>query len=115
MLLDDQEKRLLSEAKSEVQKHECRAGLADSSILKLNIPVESQRKEIGHTITGYEQGLLHEKLAERERALRETRIRGIHKMEELKRVQKLRDVRFSRRRMIESQQECRICKMNSSV
>ena len=55
MLLEDQKERKLSEAKSEVLKHECRAGLADSSIRELNRQVESQRKEIGHTVTGYEQ------------------------------------------------------------
>ena len=37
-----------------------------------------------------EQDLLDEELAERQRALRETRIRSIHEMEELKRVQELR-------------------------
>ena len=59
-------------------KHECRADLADNSIRELNRQMESQRTEIEHTVTGYEQsrreqGLVHEELAEREGALRETR------------------------------------------
>ena len=48
--------------------------------------------EIGHTITEYEQSRreqarLHEEWAEQERALRDTRIRSIHEIEELKNVQ----------------------------
>ena len=58
--------------------------------------------EIGHTLTGCErsrreEGLLHEDLAERERALRDTRIRSIHEMEELKRAHELRVVRIDTR------------------
>ena len=50
--------------------------------------------EIGHTLAGYEryrreQGLLHAELADRERALRDTRIMSIHEMEELRRTREL--------------------------
>ena len=55
MLRDDQKERLLSEARSEVLKHECRADLANSNIRELNRQVESQRMIIGHTLSGYEQ------------------------------------------------------------
>ena len=64
--------------------------------------------EIGHTLTGCErsrreQGLLLEELAERERALRDTRTRGFHEMEELKRAHELRVDECERRRS----QDCR--------
>ena len=50
-----------------------------------------------------EQEVLHEELADRELALRETHIGGIHEVEALKRFQELRVDEFSRRstRMIE--------------
>ena len=68
---------------------------------------DSQTMEIVHTRTGYEQSsrvqaLLHEGLAARERALRDTRIRSIQKLEELKRNQEFRLEEFSRRRMVEN-------------
>ena len=108
MLLDKQKERLLHEARSKIVKHECRIELADNSIRELNRHFETQRVEIGHTTAGYsqsrrEQAPLHEELAVRERALRETRNRGIHEMGELKRVQELRVDEFSRRRLIENQ------------
>ena len=64
--------------------------------------------EIGHTRTGYEksrreQALLHEEVAERERALRDTRIRSIQKMEELKRAHELRVDEFSEGKVMENQ------------
>ena len=46
--------------------------------------------------------LLHEELADREKALRDTRIRSIQKLEELKRDQEFRLEEFSRRRMVEN-------------
>ena len=72
-------------------------------------------RKLGKLLQGMNSADVHEELAERERALRGTRIRSIDKMEELKRVQELRVDEFSRRRMIESQQEYRNCKMSSSV
>ena len=64
--------------------------------------------EIDHTITGCDQSrrdqlLLQEELSQQNRALRETRIKSLHEMEELKRVQELRVDEFSRRRLIENQ------------
>ena len=49
-----------------------------------------------------EQALLHEELADRERALRDTRNRSIQKLEELKRDQEFGLEEFSRRRMVEN-------------
>ena len=56
-----------------------RADLAENNICELKRQIDSQAVEIGHTRTGYEQSkreqvLLHEELADRERAFRETRI-----------------------------------------
>ena len=91
----------LAEVKSEILRHEYRADLADNNICELKRPIDSQAVEIGHTRTGYEQSrreqaLLHEELADRERALRDTRVRSIQKLEELKRVQEFRLKEFSR-------------------
>ena len=49
-----------------------------------------------------EQALLHEELADRERARRDTRIRSIQKLEELKREQEFRLGEFSSRRLLEN-------------
>ena len=64
--------------------------------------------EIGRTIPGCEQSrrdqlLLQEQLSEQKRDLCETRIKSLHEMEELKRVQELRVDESSRRRLIENQ------------
>ena len=64
--------------------------------------------EINPTFTGCEQSrrdqlLLQEGLSERNRDLRETRIKSLHEMEELKRSQESRVDEFSRRRLIENQ------------
>ena len=81
--------QLLAEAKSVILRREYRADLAEIYTGDLKRQIDSQAVEIGHTRTGYEQSrreqaLLHEELADRERALRDTRI-GIQKLEELKR------------------------------
>ena len=57
----------------------------------------------GHTRTGFEQSRreqapLHEELADRERALRDTRVRSIQKLEELKREQEFRLEEFSEKK-----------------
>ena len=74
--------------------------------------IVSQAVEIGHTRTGYaqfrrEQALFHEELAVRERTLRDTRIRSVQKLEELKREQEFRLEEFSIRRIVEN--HFRIC------
>ena len=95
--------RLLAEATSEILRHEYRADLADNSIRKLNGQIEYQATGIGHCLTGYEQSrrvhdLLHEELAERQRAPRETPIRSAHEMAKLKRAHELIVDEFSRRK-----------------
>ena len=74
----------------------------------MNGIIESQRREIDHTIASDEQSrrdqlLLQEQLSEQNRDLRETHIKSLHEMEELKRVQELRIDELSRRRLIENQ------------
>ena len=105
-LLEIQKERLLAEAKSEILRHEYRADLVENNLRELNRHI-SQAMEIGHTITGYEQSgrdqaRLHEELTERERVLRETRIRSIHVMEELKRAHELKVDELTRRNLIEN-------------
>ena len=78
------------------------------SIQGLNGIIESQRRELDHTIASDEelrrdQLLLQEQLSEQNRDLREAHIKSFHEMEELKRVQELRMDESSRRRFIENQ------------
>ena len=102
---------MLSEAKAKMLMQACRLGFVETSIRELYRRIQSNRMEIDHTNIGQEQSRrdqarLHEELAERERALRETHIthiRSIHDMEELKRAQEMRIDKFSRRRLMESQ------------
>ena len=56
---------------------------------------------------GYEESIreqvrLHEELAQREKALRDTRIRNIHEVEDLKRAKEMRTDEFSRNELRES-------------
>ena len=74
----------------------------------MNGIIESQQREIDHTIAGDEQlrrdqVRLHEQLAEQNRDLREAHIKSLYEMEELKRVQGSRVDEISRRRLIENQ------------
>ena len=85
---------MLAEAKSEVRKQECRADFLDSSVRDLQRRVDSNRLEIyctnqGNEESRKEQVRLHEELAQRKRVLRETQIRSIHEVGELKRAQEM--------------------------
>ena len=107
IILERQQEQLLAEAKSEILRHEYRADLAENDICELQRQIDSQAVKIGHTRTGYEQcrreqALLHEELADRERALRDTRIGSIQKLEELKRDQEFRLEEFSIRKLVEN-------------
>ena len=88
--------QILAEVRTETQKHEFQADSDRRSIQELNGIIDSQRREIDHTIAGDEQLrrdqlLLQEQLSEQNRDLREAHIKSLHEMEELKRVQELRD------------------------
>ena len=92
ILLERRQEQILAEVRTEIQKHEFQADSDRSSIQELNGIIDSQRKEIDHTIASDEQSrrdqlLLQEQLSEQNRDLCEARIKSIHEMEELKRVQ----------------------------
>ena len=92
---------MLAEAKYEVRKQECRAEFLDRSVRDLQRQLASNRLEIyctnqGHEESRKEQARLHEELAQRESVLRETQIRSIHEVGELKKVQEMRIDEFSR-------------------
>ena len=108
ILLERQKEQILAEVRTEIQNHEFQADSVKRSIQELSGMIESQRREIDHTITSDEQSrrdqlLLQEQLSEQNRDLREAHIKSLHEMEELKRVQELRIDEFSRRRLIENQ------------
>ena len=74
----------------------------------MNGVIDSQRREIDHTIASDEQSrqdqlLPQEQQPAQNRDLREAHIKSLHEMEEWKRVQELRIDEFSRRRLIENQ------------
>ena len=88
-LLDGNTDHLLAEAKSELIKQECKVDSFNTRMRELQRRTHSQRLELddaqfGHEESRREQVRLQEELALRERALRDTRIRGIHEMEELR-------------------------------
>ena len=87
-------------------KQECRADFLDCSNRELRRQIHCSRMEVDHSNLGYktsrrEQARLHEKLAQRERALRETHIKGVHEVEETKRAQEMRIDEFSRHELRE--------------
>ena len=108
ILLERQKEQILAEVRTEIQKHEFQPDSDRRSIQELNGIIESQRREIDHTIASDEQLrrdqlLLQEQLSEQNRDLREAHIKSLHEMEEMKRVQELRIDEFSRRTLIENQ------------
>ena len=105
---ESQKEQILADVRTEIQKHEFQADSDRRSIQELNGIIESQRREIDHTIASDEQlrrdqQLLQEQLSQQNRDLREAHIKCLQEMEELKRVQELRIDEFSRRRLIENQ------------
>ena len=104
--LKDKKEQILSDVRTEVQKHEFQADSERRSIQELNGRLESQRREIDHTVAGDEQLrraqlLLHEQLTEQNRDLREAHIKCLYEIEELKRFQGSTFDEFSRRRLFE--------------
>ena len=81
--------------------------LINTSIRELQRHARSNRLEIDNITCGYEESRteharLHEELAQREKALRDTCIRSIHEVEELKRARNMRIDKFTRHEMRES-------------
>ena len=107
-ILEMQRDRLLSDAKSKILKYESQTGIAENYICELKNKVGSHDMEIRRANDGYvylrsQRDLLHRELAERERAVLDTQIRGVHELEALMRDQDLRIDEFSRRKTIEDQ------------
>ena len=99
VILERQKEQILAEVRSEIQKHEFHADCDRRSIQELNGIIESQRREIAHTIAGDEQLrrdqlLLHEQLSEQNRDLREAEIKSLYEMEEMKRVKSQESMNF---------------------
>ena len=95
ILFERQKEKILAEVRIETQKHEFQAKSERRSGQELSGIIDSERREIDHTITGCEQSrrdqlLLQEQLSEQNRDLREAHIKSLHEMEKLKRVQGLR-------------------------
>ena len=108
ILLEKQKEQILAEVRTEIQKHEFEADSDRRSIQELHGIIESQRREIDHTLAGDEQLrrdqlLLHEHLSEQNRDLREAHMKSLYEMEELSRFQGSRVDEFSRTRLIENQ------------
>ena len=106
ILLERQKEQILADFRTEIQKHEFQADSDRRSIQELNGIVESQRREIDHTLASDEQLrrdklLLHEQFSEQNRDLREAHMKSLNEMEELKRFQGSRFDDFSRSRLIE--------------
>ena len=98
---------MLAEAKSEILKQECKVDSLNACVRELQRQAHSRRMELDSANCGYEecrreQARLHEELALRGKALRDTRIRTIHGMEELNRAQELRVDEFSLWKLRES-------------
>ena len=107
LVLDEQGDHLLAEAKSEILKQECKVGTLNTCIREFQRQTHSNRLEMDNVNYGYEesrreQARLHEELAQREKALRDTRIRNIHEVEKLRRAQEMRIDEFSRNEFRES-------------
>ena len=106
-VLEEQRDHLLAETKSEILKQECKVDTLHTCILVFRRQAHSNRLEMDYVNYGYEEtrreeARLHEDLAQREKALRDTRIRNIHEVEEMKRAQEMRIGEFSRNELRES-------------
>ena len=104
--LKDKKKQILADCRTEIHKHEFQADPGRRCIQELSGIIESQRREIDHTLARDEQLrrdqlLLHEQLSEQNRDLREAHMKSLNEMEELKRFQGSTFDEFSRRRLTE--------------
>ena len=95
-VLEEPRDHLLAEAKPEILKQECKVDTLNNCIREFQRQAHSNRLELesvncGHGESRREQARPQEELAQREKALRDTRIRNIHDAEELKRAQEMRN------------------------
>ena len=107
ILLERQSEQILADCGAEIQKHEFQADSDRRSIQELNGIIESQRREIDHTLAGDErrrqdQQLLYEQLSGRNRDLREAHMKSLSEMEELKRFQGSTFDTIARRKLVEN-------------
>ena len=89
ILFERQKEQILADCRAEIHKHEFQADSDGRRIQELNGIIESQRREIDHTIAGDEQLrrdqlLLHDQLSEQNRDLHEAHEKSLDEMEELK-------------------------------
>ena len=89
ILLERQKEQILAEVRTEIHKHEVQADPDRRCIQELNGTIESQRREIDHTVASDEQLRrdqlpLQEQLSEQNRDLREAHIKSLREVEELK-------------------------------
>ena len=94
-LLDGNRDHLLNQARSELMKQEHQVGSLKDCVEELQQKTHAQRLESQDAHHGYaesrrEQSRLQEELVMKEKALRDSQIRNIHEMEEMKRAQELR-------------------------
>ena len=92
ILLERQKEQIPADFRAEIQKDEFQADSEKRSVQELSGIIESQRREIDHTLAGDEQlrrdqQLLHEQLSRQNRDLREAHMKSLNEMEELKRFQ----------------------------
>ena len=95
---------VLAEAKSEILKQECKVDSPNTCIRELQRQAHFHQSELDSVFCGCEesrreQARLNEEFTLREKALRDTRIRNIHEMEELKRAQEMRVDEFSMQKL----------------
>ena len=86
---------LLSQARSQLLKQEHQVGSLNSCINELQQQAHAQGLELRDAHHGYvesrrEQARLQEKLSMKKKAIRDTQIRNMHEMGEMKRAQELR-------------------------
>ena len=110
ILLERQKEQILAEVRAEIQKHEFQVDSDRRSIQELNGIIESQRREIDHTLASDEQlrrdqQLLHEQQEEQNRELRDAQEESLNEMEELKGFQGSTFDAFSRRKLVEDRDD----------
>ena len=99
-LLEGNEDHLLSQARSELIRLEHQVGSLNSCINELEQQAYAQGLGLQDAHHGYiesrrEQARLQEELSMKEKRLRDTQIRNIHELGEMKRAQELRVDEFS--------------------
>ena len=105
-LLERQREQILADFRAEIHKHEFQTDSDRRSIQELSGIIESQRRQIDHTLTCDEQfrqdrQLLHEQLLKQNWDLCEAHEKSLNEMEELKRFQGSTFDTIARRKLIE--------------